>query len=173
MLFVFYWYECPLIVFSLWDPACMHCVYLVLWHARFWMKVLYALYINFHLFIHSGTFRLLSRVPQYHQQQYMFFINHTSQSQFRDNVTSLVPSCPERWSPCSTELSVPCLTPPAREFPVCTKGHMKVALSSCSGRAAQCAESLCHPEMTANWFQTLWPLLQLWSILLSFNGNCH
>ena len=48
-----FWYECPLVVL-----ACesLHVCTVCIWrceHARFCVEVFYALYINFHSFIHS------------------------------------------------------------------------------------------------------------------------
>ena len=74
------------------------------------------------------------------------YIEHPSVSQHCENWTSTVPSCPMRWSRCSTEQSPSCQTLPAKECPVCMMGHMKVVTSSYNDRAAQCVESLCHPE---------------------------
>ena len=48
-------YECMSFgSFSLRELTCMHSVYLRCEHARFCVEVFYALYINFHSFIHSN-----------------------------------------------------------------------------------------------------------------------
>ena len=47
------WYECPLVIFSLWELTCLHCVYLALWTRKvfMWKFCMHYIYINFHLFI--------------------------------------------------------------------------------------------------------------------------
>ena len=55
-----FWYECPMVAFSLRRLACMHCVYLALWTCKvlgwsFFMRYIY----NFHSFVHSFTLVLL------------------------------------------------------------------------------------------------------------------
>ena len=46
-----FWYECPLVVFSLRELTCMYCVSGAVITQGFVWKFLYALYINFHSFI--------------------------------------------------------------------------------------------------------------------------
>ena len=61
-----FWFECPLVVL-----ACesLHVCIVCIWrceHARFCVEVFFALYINFHSFIHSRTCSLFQRQQSFH-----------------------------------------------------------------------------------------------------------